>query len=168
MNGYFDPQANPWAETYSGVVPLVCSARVTSVLVQAVGRSGTLTQGEYQGAGLTLPDMLPYTDTGGGGSKIMYSIDSTTTHGSASPYNGLVVATVTVIVAPCDRSELIDTQVEVVDHSGCLFDEPANDLVGRIGWAFEGIAKSRASGAAPGELTPCHWAADGLCCPTGV
>lgn len=101
----------------------------------------------------------------GGGATIEFTIDSVTTAGTSSPYNGLKVATVTVETAPCDRSSMIGESIEVVDHSGCLFNEENEALVDRYGWAHEQVALSLASGAEDGELTPCHWSALNICCP---
>lgn len=103
--------------------------------------------------------------SGSARTKIEFEIVSVTTAASSSPYNGLKVATATVDVAPCGMSSLLTTSVEVVDHSGCLFNEDNADLVGRTGWAFWGVAVSLESGAPSGELTPCHWVADNICCP---
>lgn len=104
---------------------------------------------------------------GGGGSAIGFTIDSIRTAGDTgddAPYNGLEIATVTVVTAPCDRSSLIGTTVDVVDHSGCIFDVAVSELEINFGWAEEQIAESRASSASPGDLTPCHWAAINRCC----
>lgn len=103
---------------------------------------------------------------GTGGGKIFFEVDSAATAGTSSPYNGKMILTVTVTVAPCDQSNLIGTSVDVVDWSTCLANaETTSAVVGREGWAFRGIAESLASGAGDGELTPCHWVLDGLCCP---
>lgn len=98
--------------------------------------------------------------------KIFFEVDSATTAGTSSPYNGKMILTVTVTVAPCDQSWLVGESVDVVDWSGCLANaETTAAVVGREGWAFRGIAESLASTASEGDLTPCHWALDGLCCP---
>lgn len=103
---------------------------------------------------------------GGSGSKIFFEVDSAATAGATSPYNGNMILTVTITVAPCDESNLIGTSVDVVDWSTCLANaETTGDVVNREGWAFRGIAQSLASTASPGDLTPCHWVLDGLCCP---
>jgi hypothetical protein len=99
-----------------------------------------------------------------GGASIQYTIDSITTATSSSPYNGKVVATVTVEIAPCDRPELIGESVQVVDWAGCIFDATEADLVGVWGWASERVGESLETGVSPGTLTPCHWAADNRCC----
>jgi len=106
------------------------------------------------------------TGGGSGSGKIFFEVDSAAVAGSSSPYNGKMVMSCTVVVAPCDQSELIDTSVDVVDWSTCLAnDEMAAALIGREGWAFRGVAYSLKSGDPAGTLTPCHWALDGLCCP---
>jgi len=103
-------------------------------------------------------------DGAGGGASIEYEIISTSTAGSSSPYNGLKVASVTIKGAPCSRSSLIGTTVDVVDHSGCIFDLTSEQLAGVWGWASERVFSSLASGASSGTLTPCHWSADNRCC----
>lgn len=101
----------------------------------------------------------------GGGATIQFEIVSVAVEtDSASPYFGYKVAVVTVKPSPCSRTDLIDTEVDVVDWSGCVFDLDEEDLIGVWGWASEYIYLSQASGADPGELTPCHWAADDRCC----
>lgn len=83
---------------------------------------------------------------------------------STGPYTGLTAALVTVKIPPPDRPELLNTEIEIIDHSGCIFDLPEEDLVGVWGWASERIAESLADGAVPGTLTPIHWSADDRCC----
>jgi len=101
---------------------------------------------------------------GGGGAGIEGKLASIEVAGSESPYAGLTIGTVTVWGAPCDQSSLIDTEVEVVDHSGCVFDLTEEELGDVWVWAVEKVFKSLASGAEEGELTPCHWSADDRCC----
>jgi len=103
---------------------------------------------------------------GGGGGKIFFEVDSAEIAGTSSPYNGKMILTVTIVVAPCEQSDLIGTSVDVVDWSTCLANaETVEAVVGREGWAYRGIAYSLKSGDPAGTLTPCHWALDGLCCP---
>ena len=106
-------------------------------------------------------------DGAGGGASIEYEIDSVST-ASSGPYTGLKVASVTVKGAPCSRSSLIGTSVDVVDHSGCIFDLTSGELAGVWGWASERVFPSLASGAPAGALTPCHWCADNRCCVGGA
>lgn len=80
------------------------------------------------------------------------------------PYTGKQVGTITVKVASCSEGELINTDVEVVDWSGCVFDLPFEDLEGVWVWASKGVAESQDPEAEAGELTPCHWTADDRCC----
>ena len=80
------------------------------------------------------------------------------------PYTGKKVATITVKVAPCANGDLLETDVEVVDWSGCIFDLDFEDLEGIWVWASEGVALSLDSEAEEGELTPCHWTAEDRCC----
>lgn len=92
------------------------------------------------------------------------TIDSIVTAGTSSPYNGLVVATVTVTVPPDDQPLLLDTQVDVVDHTGRIFDLTEGQLVGVWVWAHEGVSQDLPSGASPGDLTPSHWSATDRVC----
>jgi hypothetical protein len=104
--------------------------------------------------------------SGSGGANIEFEIISIAT-ASTGDYFGLKVATVEVRGAPCNRTALIGTEVEVVDHAECIFDLPEIDLVGVRGWAFEGVYESLDPDADPGTLTPCHWAALNRCCADG-
>jgi hypothetical protein len=101
------------------------------------------------------------TDNGGGGATIEYVIDSLETK-TEGPYTGLIVATVIVKGAPGDREDLIETEVEVVDHSGCIFDE--EDMTGYTGWASEMVYLSLDATEDCDTKTPLHWAAINRCC----
>ena len=101
---------------------------------------------------------------GGGGATIEYTISSLETK-TTGPYTGLVVATVTVRGTPCERSDIIGTVVEVVDHSGCIFD--VESMAGYTGWASEMIYWSLDPEVECEVLTPCHWAAINRCCAAG-
>lgn len=111
--------------------------------------------------------------SGSGGDTLQGTIeslrvaDSEYGEGEDAPYTGLTIAEVRVVVAPCNRSSLIDELVDVVDHSGCVFDLPEDELDGIWAWASEGIAESLDPAAEEGELTPCHWVADDRCCVPG-
>lgn len=105
--------------------------------------------------------LIDSTEGNSDGGTIEYTITSLTT-ASSGPYNGLKVATVVVRGAPCGRSSLIGTSVEVVDHSGCIFD--VDPMVGYTGWASEMVFWSLAAGADCETLTPCHWGAINRCC----
>lgn len=97
---------------------------------------------------------------------ILFQILSVVTAGSTSPYNGLNVATVVILDVSCEmNTDLIGTEVDVVDRSGCIFDLPFATLVNIKGWATQKIALSLKVGDPEGTLTPCHWAADNRCCP---
>jgi len=104
----------------------------------------------------------------GGTKTIEYTIIAVTTAG-AGPYAGLKTASALVHGAPCGQPALIGTEVNVIDHSGGLFDA-GGTMAGYTGWAAEMIFLSLASGAACDDLTPCHWAAiNRVCDPdTGV
>ena len=69
-------------------------------------------------------------------------------------FTGKKIATILIVVAPCNQPDLIGTEVEVVDWSGCVFDHELSDLDGVWVWASRGIAAD----------TPCHWVADDRCC----
>lgn len=97
---------------------------------------------------------------GGDGAAIEYTIDSVVLS-VTDPYDGLMIATVTVTGASCGLAHLIGDSVAVVDHSGCVFDLDEADLIGVWGWATKKIFASSAGG---GALTPCHWSADDRCC----
>jgi hypothetical protein len=99
--------------------------------------------------------------SGGGGGVIEYKIISTSTQ-SSGPYFGLKMATAIVHGAPCDRSELIGTEVEVIDHSNELFDETS--MAGYTGWASEMVFLSLDAEADCDTLSPCHWAAINRVC----
>lgn len=100
----------------------------------------------------------------GGGDWIQGTIDSVDTEASGQ-YQGLKVAVVTVVVASCSQSGLIGDQVDVVDHSECIFNEADEDLLDRWIWASKGISESLDPEADAGTLTDCHWVADDICCP---
>lgn len=107
---------------------------------------------------------------GGGGGTIMGEITAMRTasgSGADAPYTGLKIATVTVTTAPCGLGNLVGTSVDIVDHSLCVLDLDNIDLIGLNMWGSQGVAESLASGAAEGELTPCHWCADDRCCTEG-
>jgi len=114
---------------------------------------------------------VPRDDGGsGGGSSIEYIIIDIRTAGSTgedAPYAGLRIATGVVQVAPCNRPDLLNTAVDIVDHSGCIFDLSDEDMINIWGWASERIAVSRDPEAEDGAITPCHWSADNRCCEPG-
>lgn len=101
---------------------------------------------------------------GGGNSIVEYVIDSLTEK-SSGPYTGLIAASATVKGCICGRgATLIDTTIEVIDHSGCIFDV-AGEMTGYTGWAATNMEYlSLAEGATEGELSPCHYAAINRCC----
>jgi hypothetical protein len=104
----------------------------------------------------------------GGGAKIFFIVTAAEEAPEGHKYEGNMLLTVTVIIAPCDRTELINTSVEVVDWSSCLANaETPEALVGREGWAFEGAAllEGSSSTTSSDDYYDCHWVLDGLCCP---
>ena len=116
---------------------------------------------------LRLGDVFIYVGSDDSSASIQYQIISTST-ASSGPYTGLKIASVTIRGAPCNRSSLIGTVVDVVDHSACIFDLTSAQLLNAWGWASERIFLSLAAGAPVGTLTPCHWSADDRCCVGGV
>lgn len=93
---------------------------------------------------------------------------ATTVSDSGSPYAGMRKLTVTVVGPSCNRTVLLgETGVFVYEHNPqCLTgDETDEALVGRKGWAYEGIFQDQGSGASTGDATPCHWVLSGICCP---
>lgn len=109
-------------------------------------------------------DWHPVPNDGAGGGVIEYTITSLSTAASG-PYTGLIIAAVVVKGAPCNRSSLIGTTVNVVDHSGCIFDEAS--MAGYTGWGAEMVFWSLDAEADCETLTPCHWAAINRCCGSG-
>jgi hypothetical protein len=79
-------------------------------------------------------------------------------------YTGKDIATIEVEVTSCGLASLIGEEIEVVDHSGCVFDHTEEELMGVWVWASEGVALSTDAEADPGDLTDCHWVADDRCC----
>ena len=103
-----------------------------------------------------------------GGGTIEFLVDSATTiSDTASPYYGMRELTVTIISPPCNRTSLHLTSAKVYEHDPqCLAgDETDAALEGRKDTAFEGVFQDQSSGASAGDLTPCHWVLQGLCCP---
>lgn len=94
---------------------------------------------------------------------IEYTIDSLELQESG-PYTGLVAASVTIRGVICGQgATLINTTAEVIDHSGCIFDE--EDMTGYTGWAAADMEYlSLDTEADAGEMTPCHYAAINRCC----
>jgi len=112
--------------------------------------------------------MRAFIGSSGSGGTIEFLIDSATTiSNSSSPYDGMRELTVTIISPPCDRTNLHLESVKVYEHDPqCLTsDETDAALEDRKGWAFEGVFQDQSSGASAGDLTPCHWVLQGLCCP---
>jgi len=95
-------------------------------------------------------------------------VSATTISDTASPYNGMRKLVVTVKSPSCNASGIHGDTVDVYEHQpACLTaDEADEDLVDRKGWAYQGVHQDMSSGADTGDLTPCHYVLDGLCCPT--
>jgi hypothetical protein len=101
------------------------------------------------------------TDNGGGGALVEYVISSME-EATSGPYTGLMVATGKPKGATPGREDVIEVEVEIVDHSGCILDE--EDLTGYTVWAAEMVYLSLDPEAECGTLTPIHWAAINRCC----
>lgn len=103
------------------------------------------------------------------GSTVEYVITAVGSVETTGPYTGLKIAS--VVIKGASDASLIDTTVDVVDHSGGLFDDPDDPtMAGWTGWAFWAVYKSLESGVDCDTLTPYHWAAlNRVCEPnTGV
>jgi hypothetical protein len=107
-------------------------------------------------------------DDGGNGGVIEYTIISLTTK-ETGPYTGLKAASALIHGAPCGRGNLIGTTVEVIDHSGGLFDA-SGSMAGYTGWASEMVFLSLDAEDECDTKTPCHWTAINRVCEpdTGV
>ena len=116
-----------------------------------------------------LPGLILIRGGESGIGRIEFEITSATTvDDSNSPYDGMRELTVKVVGPSCNRASMLDqTGVKVYEHDPqCLtLEETDAALVGRKGWAFEGIFQDQSDSASPGDATPCHWVLDGLCCP---
>ena len=105
--------------------------------------------------------MRAFITPAGGSAWIEFVVISQATD-VTGPYTGLVVASVTIKGG--NSAALIDTIVDVVDHSGCIFDV---DATGFVGWAQWGVYKSLDVDDPCDTLTPYHWAAFNRCCAAG-
>jgi len=92
-----------------------------------------------------------------GGDVIEYVILSMSTE-TTGPYIGLKKASVKI---KGGRGDLVAMTVNVIDHSGCIFDEPT--MAGYTGWAFFAQFESL-DPVDECALTPYHWAALNRCC----
>ena len=100
---------------------------------------------------------------GRGGEWIEYTIVGLDTH-VAGPYTGLNVASVIVK----GGTEVAGSVLEVVDHSGGLFDV-AGEMNGYTGWGMPSSEYlSLAAGVACGTKAPRHWAAVNRVCEPGT
>ena len=104
----------------------------------------------------------------GGFTRIEFTVDSATTvSDTGSPFDGMRKLTVTVIGPSCNNPGIHGDTVDVYEHPpDCLtVDETDAELEGRKGWAYEGFFQDQSATAEVGDLTPCHYVLDGLCCP---
>jgi len=99
---------------------------------------------------------------GGGAGSLLECKVVSIAEAVSGPYTGLVVATVTVKGSPPGQDDLVSTELEVVDHSGCILDLPV--MTGYTVWAAEMVFLSLDATAACDEKTPIHWAAVNRCC----
>lgn len=92
--------------------------------------------------------------SGGGAGIIQGTISSISTI-SSGQFMGLIAAQVSIEVISC--GETVSGSVQVIDHSGCVFDLPEADLQGLWCWAHK----------AESDSGDCHWAAIDRCCAPG-
>lgn len=161
--GLLKPMARPWGMVYSGILEFQVGEEITDIIWTSDGARGMRTIAKFIFSDFEWVELITE-GAGGGGGIIGYEIVSISTAGTSSPYNGLVIASVTIVTAPCDRGDIVGDTVDVVDHSGCIFDQSQADLVDVFGWAEEAIAKDLSVGAGANDLSPCHWSAINRCC----
>ena len=82
-----------------------------------------------------------------------------------APYTGLTIAAALVLGTASGRQSLIGTEVDVVDHAGCILNLTEDELLDVHLWAWEMIFESLDPAADPGDLTPLHWSTVNRCCP---
>lgn len=167
LKGLLKPLATPWGAVYAGVVEFATGEEITDILWTSDGYRGMRTIARSVYHRFQWPEVPEFGGGGSAASSIEYKIVSTrvaTDTGAESIYEGLTIATVTVILATPDKTDLIGTQVEVVDHSECVFDLSSAELVDVWGWASWRVAESLDPDDSPGTLTPAHWSADDRCC----
>jgi len=94
-------------------------------------------------------------------------VSATTVADTNSPFDGMRKLVVTVKSPSCNVPGIWNTTVDVYEHQpACLTDDETDGaLVDRKGWAYQGVHQDMSSGASPGDLAPCHYVLDGLCCP---
>lgn len=102
--------------------------------------------------------------TGAGGIQGRLRALRTASGGLDAPYVGLKIGSVEIFGAPCGKTDLIGTTVDVVDHSECVFDRDFTDLEDVWVWASQQVFASLDGGEGADPFTPCHWAADDRCC----
>lgn len=164
LRGLLKPLAKPWGAVYAGALAFLPGSEISDITWSSDGTRGMQTVAKYSYQPFDWPELI--TDGGGSSAWIEYVIQTITTP-TGGHYAGLRVAT--VIVKGGNDGNLIDTEVEVVDHSGGLFDEPGN-MTGYTGWALWGVYKSLQPSIECDTLTPAHWAAvNRVCDPnTGI
>lgn len=154
-----DPMANRWGKVYSGCMVAAPNSRITDVIWSSDGEYGFTTTLLYKPMPIDWPKL--HVQGPDGARWIQYEIDSLSTP-SSGPYTGLKVATVTIVGTSPGAERLIGDVVDVVDHSGCIFDESV--MTGFTGWANEGVFLSLDSGADCDTMSPVHWVAFNRCC----
>lgn len=164
--GLLKPMAEPWGGVYSGSVEFKPGSELTDVTWTSDGERGTRTIAKFTTVSIEWPELI--LQAGGGFTRIEFEVTAATTISDTnSPYDGMRKLTVTVIGPSCNEPGLHNEEVDVYEHEPlCLTgDETDLALVGRKGWAFKGVHQDMSSGASIGDLTPCHFVLDGLCCP---
>ena len=108
-------------------------------------------------------------DSVSGFTRIEFTVTSATTiSDTESVYDGMRELTVTIKSPSCNNTGIWgDTDIKVYEHEPLCLTTGETDgaLVDRKGWAYEGVHQDMSAAASPGDLTPCHYVLDGLCCP---
>jgi hypothetical protein len=160
IDGLMGCYKEPWGKVYAGCLGFTPGSQVSEVIWISNGQDGFCTHVKHTDIEIDWPAMD--FEVGGGGRQIQGTL--TGLADGTGQYTGKKVATIDIEVAPCGSGDLIGESVEVVDHSGCIFDLTAEELDGVWVWASEGVAQSTDPEASPGDLTDCHWVADDRCC----
>lgn len=163
--GLLKPMARPWGAIYSGIVPFTIGSDLTEITWSSDGTRGTRTIAKFSRQEIDWPIL---TLAGSSDAIIEFTVDSATTvSNTSSPFDGMRKLTVTIISPSCSFTSLHGDTVDVYEHDPqCLtLGELDAELVGRKGWAYQGVYQDQSSGASPGDLTPCHFVLMGICCP---
>lgn len=169
VGGYGIAYAGPLVRVLTDGSPVVCGDQwqpVVNSFVLSIGGAMFTAVGEDD---IATDCMRVFVNAGGSSiTRIEFIVVSATTVAdTASPYNGMRKLVVTVKSPSCNAAGIWNTTVDVYEHQPACLTEGETDgaLVGRKGWAYQGVHQDMSSGADPGDLTPCHYVLDGICCP---